>query len=199
MNIRKTSNCKIDGHSLRRGSTSKMINIEYKAILLCLASRAVVIQAAPIGPGASKAVGRAGPLAKQWSLPDNATDLSAFSITSFTAGANNLEVLDGSPMQSTGQAALSTTAEKWDRGFNSIRVTYPKGTSHQKPKSHSNSTNPGGVDFHAYPLDLSTARNVSFEYAVWFPEDFDFGQGGVLPGLFGGDGECSGKSNASEK
>jgi hypothetical protein len=39
-------------------------------------------------------------------------------------------------------------------------------------------------------VDLANAYNVSFEYSVFFPDDFDFALGGKLPGLYGGRTAC---------
>ncbi|KAI0333173.1 hypothetical protein GY45DRAFT_1297916 [Cubamyces sp. BRFM 1775] len=66
-----------------------------------------------------------------------------------------------------------------------------------------NSINPaqepqGGADFYATPLDLSGAKNVSLEYSVFFPADFDFVQAGKLPGIYGGHDGCSGGDDALE-
>ena len=66
-----------------------------------------------------------------------------------------------------------------------------------------NSINPaqepqGGADFYATPLDLSSAKNVSLEYSVFFPADFDFVQGGKLAGIYGGHDGCSGGDDALE-
>ncbi|KZT74051.1 polysaccharide lyase family 14 protein [Daedalea quercina L-15889] len=50
----------------------------------------------------------------------------------------------------------------------------------------------GGADFYATPLDVRGARRVALEYSVFFPEDFDWVQGGKLPGIYGGKVGCSG-------
>lgn len=42
-----------------------------------------------------------------------------------------------------------------------------------------------GVGFTWRPGQLNTARAACLNYSVWLPADFDFGDGGVLPGLFG--------------
>ena len=66
-----------------------------------------------------------------------------------------------------------------------------------------NSINPGqapqgGADFYATPLDLSTAKNVTLEYSVFFPVEFDWVQAGKLPGIYGGHESCSGGDDADE-
>ena len=78
----------------------------------------------------------------------------------------------------------------------SLKVTYPRG-------SYSPSHYPrGGADFYSTPslmewegerkkrdVDkgmLRGANNVTLEYSVYFPSDFDFVKGGKLPGLYGG-------------
>ncbi|KAH9890544.1 hypothetical protein C8Q73DRAFT_704682 [Cubamyces lactineus] len=77
------------------------------------------------------------------------------------------------------------------------------GTSFLQLFYPANSINPaqepqGGADFYATPLDLSGARNVSLEYSVFFPADFDFVQAGKLPGIYGGHDGCSGGDDALE-
>ncbi|KZV90604.1 polysaccharide lyase family 14 protein [Exidia glandulosa HHB12029] len=58
----------------------------------------------------------------------------------------------------------------------------------------------GGADFYAVPPSLKSilpaARNVTLEYSVYFPEDFDWVKGGKLPGLYGGHESCSGGDDA---
>ena len=43
-----------------------------------------------------------------------------------------------------------------------------------------------GVGFAWTPGSVRQARRACLTYSVWLPEDFDYGPGGVLPGLFGG-------------
>jgi hypothetical protein len=65
-------------------------------------------------------------------------------------------------------------------GSNTVmRVEYPEG-------SYVPSKNPvGGTGFYAQPIDIKNASFVSLSYKVFFPLDFDFVQGGKLPGLYG--------------
>lgn len=73
-----------------------------------------------------------------------------------------------------------------------LQVLYPKGSSNP-------GSNPiGGADFYASPLPLDNATNVTLEYSVLFPADFDFVKGGKLPGLYGGHEACSGGAEAEE-
>ncbi|MCB1511387.1 MAG: hypothetical protein KDJ36_10825 [Hyphomicrobiaceae bacterium] len=44
-----------------------------------------------------------------------------------------------------------------------------------------------GLGFRWTPNFLRTATHVCLTYQVWLPNEFDFGRGGVLPGVFGGD------------
>ncbi|KAI0355136.1 hypothetical protein OH77DRAFT_1403497 [Trametes cingulata] len=58
----------------------------------------------------------------------------------------------------------------------------------------------GGVSFYApgpASVDLTTAKEATFGYSVYFPSGFKFVKGGKLPGLYGGDSDdeavsCSG-------
>ncbi|MCB1519442.1 MAG: hypothetical protein KDJ37_02575 [Hyphomicrobiaceae bacterium] len=43
-----------------------------------------------------------------------------------------------------------------------------------------------GVDFAWRPLGLVAASSACLRYSIWLPNDFEFGTGGSLPGLFGG-------------
>jgi hypothetical protein len=47
----------------------------------------------------------------------------------------------------------------------------------------------GGISFYAPgpdSLDITTAKELTFGYSVYFPEGFDFNKGGKLPGIYGG-------------
>ncbi len=44
-----------------------------------------------------------------------------------------------------------------------------------------------GVGFTWRPDQLTAAKGACLKYSIWLPADFDFGDGGVLPGLFGQD------------
>ncbi|PPQ70410.1 hypothetical protein CVT26_013827 [Gymnopilus dilepis] len=63
----------------------------------------------------------------------------------------------------------------------------------------------GGFSFYApgpASVDLTTAKEATFGYSVFFPEDFEFNLGGKLPGLYGGDTDegsigCSGGSRSA--
>jgi len=85
-------------------------------------------------------------------------------------------------------------------GEKSMQATYPKG-SHTFTHGIL-----GGFSFYApgpTSVDLSTAKEATFGYSVYFPEGFKFQLGGKLPGFYGGDSEaesigCSG-GRRSEK
>lgn len=77
-----------------------------------------------------------------------------------------------------------------------LKAHYPEG-------SYIPSKQPqGGLSFYApgpAGVDLTTAKEATFGYRVWFPAGFDFVKGGKLPGLYGGDSasgsiSCSGGS-----
>ncbi|KDR81970.1 hypothetical protein GALMADRAFT_59110 [Galerina marginata CBS 339.88] len=63
----------------------------------------------------------------------------------------------------------------------------------------------GGFSFYApgpKSVDLSTAKEATFGYSVYFPKGFAFNLGGKLPGLYGGNSEeeaigCSGGSRST--
>ncbi|PCH38571.1 polysaccharide lyase family 14 protein [Wolfiporia cocos MD-104 SS10] len=134
-----------------------------------------------------------------WRAPSTMTDLAAFNITNFASGQQNLHVFNGIPIDisavtlsvmsdvATNQSNASIpVAPLWDNSSAVMQLFYP-----------ANSINPaqepqGGADFYATPLDLHHAQNVSLEYSVFFPIDFDWVQGGKLPGIYGGHTGCSG-------
>lgn len=62
---------------------------------------------------------------------------------------------------------------------------------------------PSGLSFYAQPLDLSNAKEATLSYQVMFDDDFDFNQGGKLPGLYGGESDevaksCSGGRRSTD-
>lgn len=124
--------------------------------------------------------------------------MDEFGITSYAAGEKNIAVLRGSPVKWNQTGEETSTAvdkdgrEKWDMGMNSLQIIYPKGS-----KNPGNSPQ-GGSEFYGQPLDLTKSRNVSMEYSVYFPHDFNFVKGGKLPGLYGGHKGCSGGNSAEE-
>jgi hypothetical protein len=80
------------------------------------------------------------------------------------------------------------------QGKKAMQAHYPSG-------SYNFQHNPkGGISFYApgpSDVDLTTAKEATFGYSVFFPEDFEFKKGGKLPGLYGGNSEdeaisCSG-------
>ncbi|EAU81857.1 alginate lyase [Coprinopsis cinerea okayama7 len=84
-------------------------------------------------------------------------------------------------------------------GKRAMRAFYPRGsyTFGFQPQ--------GGFSFYApgpASVDLTTAKEATFSYSVFFPQGFGFQLGGKLPGLYGGnsDGEavgCSGGRKSS--
>jgi hypothetical protein len=79
-----------------------------------------------------------------------------------------------------------------EAGSVALQAIYPKGSS-----------NPGGdivggTGLYAEPMALKPNRPVWLQYDVYFDKDFDFVQGGKLPGLYGGHPSCSGGSDAED-
>jgi len=125
-----------------------------------------------------------------WAAPKFFTDLSAFNITHFATGRDNLEVVAGVTLgvQDTTHVDDSSSCAIPVRTNASVmlQLFYPEG-----------SINPvgwpqGGSQFYAAPLDVSKASSLTFEYKVFFPSDFEWVKGGKLPGLYGGRTGCSG-------
>ncbi|KAF8842631.1 hypothetical protein BDN67DRAFT_1035498 [Paxillus ammoniavirescens] len=124
------------------------------------------------------------------------TDLAAFNVTSFPSGQQNVDIVAKIPPHALAPAAkLVQNSISLQNGTNQssiLQLVYP-----------AHSVNPGskpagGADFYAAPLNLTAARNVTLEYSVFFPADFDWVKGGKLPGLYGGHTGCSGGSSAKD-
>ncbi len=54
-------------------------------------------------------------------------------------------------------------------------------------KAEGGAVSRSGMGFTWLPSKLPTAKAACLTYSVWLPEDFNFGTGGSLPGLFGGE------------
>ncbi|KAI0078973.1 hypothetical protein K474DRAFT_748854 [Panus rudis PR-1116 ss-1] len=134
--------------------------------------------------------------ATTWSIPPQYSDLVAFNISAFAYGQENLQIVSGIPATASATsfaAAVETSgitnttiAPAWDDSTSKLQLLYP-----------AHSINPGsepqgGAGFYATPLDLRDANNVTLEYSVFFPVDFDWVLAGKLPGIFGGHRGCSG-------
>ena len=68
-----------------------------------------------------------------------------------------------------------------------MQLTYPKGSINPV------NTPQGGADFHATPIPLDDASNVTMEYSVFMDANMDFVKGGKLPGLCGGHQVATGR------
>ncbi|KAJ6630242.1 hypothetical protein B0H10DRAFT_978302 [Mycena sp. CBHHK59/15] len=134
-----------------------------------------------------------------WTAPAQMTDLSAFNISAFPGGQQNLRLVNGIPADASAASLFDSAVEPsgatspdtgWDNATTVLQLLYP-----------ANSINPGskpqgGAEFYATPLSLAHAENVSLNYSVFFPGDFDWVKAGKLPGLYGGHTGCSGGAAA---
>ncbi|KIY68782.1 polysaccharide lyase family 14 protein [Cylindrobasidium torrendii FP15055 ss-10] len=129
-----------------------------------------------------------------WAAPRDMVDLSPFTVLG--GNTRSLNVVTGIP-----SAASSTTAytiadaaqpTAWANDSAVIRAFYPKGSINPGNKEHPY----GGGQFYATPLDVEEARNLTMSYSTFFPQDFEWVQGGKLPGLYGGHTGCSGGNDA---
>ncbi|KAG2748283.1 polysaccharide lyase family 14 protein [Suillus brevipes Sb2] len=138
-----------------------------------------------------------------WAAPPDMKDLSAFNVTHFPSGKQNVAIIDsisalaivpgGSVYAQDIIESQSTTNTQNVTGFTSaLQLVYPAYSVNPSSKS------PGGAEFYASPLNLSDAKNVTMEYSVYFPADFDWVKGGKLPGLYGGHTGCSGGAAAED-
>ncbi|KAJ7611709.1 hypothetical protein FB45DRAFT_843761 [Roridomyces roridus] len=151
-----------------------------------------------------------------WSAPAQMTDLSAFNITYFSAGRQNLRLVNGIPASASAcpspsstpprpsptsttqqgplfgldsilQASSSSPYTAWDNKSTVMQIFYPKGSANPAAKPV------GGSQFYASPLpQIANADTVSMTYSLFLPADFDPVLGGKLPGLYGGKMSCSG-------
>ncbi|GAA5874521.1 hypothetical protein JCM16303_002892 [Sporobolomyces ruberrimus] len=118
-------------------------------------------------------------------------------------GAKNVKLVDSIPA-SAWAAPSATPSSSTNEAANSPPVDLSNGPAMQVsfPKGSINPANKkapvGGVGLYISPLDLSKATNVSLEYSVFFPADFDFVKGGKLPGMYGGHKGCSGGQQSED-
>jgi len=97
-------------------------------------------------------------------------------------------------------SGLSHDYVKAPDGKAAMKAHYPKGSM------NFGSTPRGGFSFYApgpSDIDLTTAKEATFGYSVFFEEGFKWVLGGKLPGLYGGDTEessvsCSGGSRSDK-
>lgn len=132
--------------------------------------------------------------ATTWAEPPQMTDLSAFNITNFAGGSQNLQIVNESAVSGSPAAPTEASIDSSDSQSNTtsvLQLFYPENSINpaQKPQ--------GGAEFYANPLNLEDAWNISLEYSVYFHPDFDFVKGGKLPGLYGGHQGCSGGDAAT--
>jgi len=72
-----------------------------------------------------------------------------------------------------------------------MKITYPEGSYNFQHEPL------GGVSWYApgpANVDLTTAKEVTFGYSVYFEDGFDFNIGGKLPGVYAGDSDEIAKS-----
>ncbi|TBU26093.1 hypothetical protein BD311DRAFT_462777 [Dichomitus squalens] len=154
-----------------------------------------------------------------WSAPPQMTDLSAFNVQNFASGERNMRIIVSDPPIANVASLPSSPAppepdpigQTLTEAVIAVVSAVTSGLIPPPPPVTSssflqlfypaNSINPGqqpagGADFYAAPLDLSAARNVSLEYSVFFPSDFDWVEAGKLPGMYGGHDGCSGGDDA---
>ncbi|KAI5118330.1 hypothetical protein M0805_006612 [Coniferiporia weirii] len=138
-----------------------------------------------------------------WAAPAQFSDLGSFKITHFAYGEKNLQIIDSAPANASSQSLLVNLGN-----IGQLEFLYGKEEIANSSSSvlqllyPADSINPGnspqgGADFYATPLPLGDASNVTLEYSVLFPQDFDWVNGGKLPGLYGGHMTCSGGDDAT--
>ncbi|KAJ7932664.1 hypothetical protein B0H13DRAFT_766787 [Mycena leptocephala] len=136
-----------------------------------------------------------------WAAPAQMTDLSAWNISAFPAGQQNLRLVTGIPSSatptSTAAASLfgaflsptgtpSSSYTAWDNASTVLQLLYPADSANPAARPV------GGAEFYATPVDITSAQIATLGYSVFFPANFDWVKAGKLPGLYGGRMGCSG-------
>jgi len=137
------------------------------------------------------------PTKSTWTSKSDMKNLSDFGITKLVGPKKNMEIVSELPPTSASGKSVSKSksskkkkAESTDDPEAVLQIFYPKGSIDPANEPR------GGAQFYASPIDISRARNVSFAWSVFFPQDFDWVHGGKLPGLYGGRESCSGGDEA---
>lgn len=136
------------------------------------------------------------PTRRTWTAPTRYTDLSCFNITKFAYGQDNIQLVNvaNGPQNASAAEWDTPVLAKGDAGApnTALQAFFPQGSINP-------GNNPqGGADFYATPLNIASSMNVSMEYEVFFPKNFNFVNGGKLPGLYGGRPGCSGGDAAED-
>lgn len=129
-----------------------------------------------------------GPAKSIW-LPTKLSDLSVFHVSTFMGGEENLKFVDGIPEEARNKDEISSD----ESSLNSLlQLFFPAGSINPNKKPQ------GGAEFYASPINITSARNVTLQYSVYFPLNFDFVLAGKMPGLYGGHTGCSGGDPATD-
>ncbi len=88
------------------------------------------------------------------------------------AGANEWGVLERGEVVALADAPSSYV----------LQVQLPKGSTSMHPQDMPR----GGLSFRWQPQDMDGAKSACLSYSAFIPADFKFGNGGELPGIFGG-------------
>jgi hypothetical protein len=147
---------------------------------------------ASLSPTPTFSVGGLGPAKDIWVAPAKMDDLTPFGITSFpSSGRKNLQIVTQIPVNAWADGSNTAASTNSDNNLTSfLRLFFPQDSIDPARKPT------GGAEFYATPLDISRAQNVSLEYSVFFPENFDFVLAGKMPGLYAGHRGCSGGNAA---
>ncbi|KAF4610734.1 hypothetical protein D9613_006650 [Agrocybe pediades] len=149
----------------------------------------------------ASSVAQAAPTSAAKGLLGNLFPVNSFS-KSWTTSPSSNQALALSDAAFRPQNVLRTVPHTYTKapdGKDAMKAHYPQGsyTFGNYPQ--------GGFSFYApgpSNVDLTTAKEATFGYSVFFPEGFAFNLGGKLPGLYGGNSEeqaigCSGGSRST--
>ncbi|KAJ7144954.1 polysaccharide lyase family 14 protein [Mycena crocata] len=154
-------------------------------------------------PAPSSASTTPGPSSSKtaWAAPAQMTDLSAFNITAFPGGQQNLKLPNGIPASASASSTPVLGLDALIQPSPAPYIAWNNATTVMQLLYPANSVNPaakpqGGAEFYCTPLAIAAAQTVTLIYSVFFPDDFDWVKAGKLPGLYGGHTGCSGGNAA---
>ncbi|KII89406.1 polysaccharide lyase family 14 protein [Plicaturopsis crispa FD-325 SS-3] len=151
----------------------------------------------------SSSVPPTAPSSTAWTAPPTMTDLASWNVSTFAGGKQNLAIVQGIPANASATASGFTaeststgfsfgSTQQWENSSSVLQLLYPANSIDPATKPQ------GGAEFYASPLPLGDSQNITLEYSVFFPADYDWVQGGKLPGMYGGHTGCSGGSSAKD-
>lgn len=120
-----------------------------------------------------------------WSVDEQFATFEALDVDPSSGGP------DLSSSSGSGSNVNSTISEASTAAPSTFQISWAKGANPSPKKT-------GNTELYNPLMDMNSATNATLQYSVYFPETFDFVQGGKLPGLYGGQKRCSAESEGAE-